>query len=72
MAHARRVAERFNALPPGAVRESKVLMRRAQKIATTDAVDAELIVFSERLRSPEAQEAFNAFFQKRPPDFSKF
>ena len=27
--HARRVAERFNALPPGAVRETKQLMRRA-------------------------------------------
>jgi enoyl-CoA hydratase/carnithine racemase len=27
MAHARRVAERFNALPPGAVRESKRLLR---------------------------------------------
>ena len=25
--HARRIAERFNALPPGAVRESKKLMR---------------------------------------------
>ena len=29
--HARRMAERFNALPPGAVRESKALMRRGQK-----------------------------------------
>src|SRR5207249_2119310 len=27
--HARRMAERFNALPPGAVRETKKLMRRA-------------------------------------------
>ena len=29
--HARRMAERFNALPPGAVRESKALMRRGQQ-----------------------------------------
>ena len=28
--HARRIAERFNALPPGAVRETKRLMRRGQ------------------------------------------
>ena len=29
--HARRMAERFNALPPGAVRESKALMRRGRR-----------------------------------------
>ena len=29
-------------------------------------------IFARRLRSPEAQEAFSAFFQKRAPDFSKF
>ena len=70
--HARRVAERFNALPPGAVRETKKLLRRAgaDEIRATIAVEAEL--FGQRLRSPEAKEAFQAFFQKRKPDFSKF
>ena len=70
--HARRIAERFNALPPGAVRETKRLMRRAsaEEILKTVAVEGEL--FGERLRSPEAKEAFQAFFQKRKPDFSKF
>ncbi|MET0383646.1 MAG: enoyl-CoA hydratase [Burkholderiaceae bacterium] len=70
--HARRMAERFNALPPGAVRESKALLRRAQAQPVEEAIAAELDVFGRRLRSPEAQEAFQAFFQKRKPDFSKF
>jgi len=70
--HARRVAERFNALPPGAVRESKALMRRAEADDVLKAIAAEGELFAKRLRSPEAQEAFSAFFQKRKPDFSKF
>jgi len=70
--HARRVAERFNHLPPGAVRDSKTLMRRAQAQATMQTIAAEAEIFAKRLRSPEAQEAFSAFFQKRKPDFTKF
>ncbi|MDH3459416.1 MAG: enoyl-CoA hydratase [Burkholderiaceae bacterium] len=70
--HARRVAERFNALPPGAVQESKRLLRRTRSQAVLEAIAAESEVFVKRLRSPEAQEAFSAFFQKRAPDFSKF
>jgi len=70
--HARRVAERFNALPPGAVRETKQLMRRATREATLQTMQIEGDIFGKRLRSPEAMEAFQAFFQKRKPDFSKF
>jgi len=70
--HARRIAERFNALPPGAVRDSKTLMRRARAQLALETIAAEGEVFGNRLRSPEAQEAFSAFFQKRKPDFSKF
>ena len=70
--HARRIAERFNALPPGAVRDSKTLMRRVQTQAALDTLAIEGELFGKRLRSPEAQEAFSAFFQKRKPDFSKF
>jgi enoyl-CoA hydratase/carnithine racemase len=70
--HARRVAERFNALPPGAVQDSKRLMRQPQQEALKATMAAEGAIFGARLRSPEAQEAFQAFFQKRKPDFSQF
>jgi enoyl-CoA hydratase/carnithine racemase len=70
--HARRVAERFNTLPPGAVRDTKRLMRAHQREKVREVIANEAAIFSERLRSPEAQEAFQAFFQKRKPDFSSF
>ena len=72
LAHARRMAERFNSLPPVAVRDTKRLMRRGSKDAILRAIRAESEVFAERLRSPEATEAFEAFFARRKPDFSKF
>ncbi|CAG1018258.1 2-(1,2-epoxy-1,2-dihydrophenyl)acetyl-CoA isomerase [Burkholderiaceae bacterium] len=70
--HARRVAERFNALPPAAVRESKRLMRRAGGDKVLETIAVEGGIFAERLTSPEAREAFSAFFQKRKPDFAQF
>ena len=70
--HARRIAERFNALPPGAVREAKQLLRAPQREQVLATIRTEGALFAQRLRSPEATEAFQAFFQKRKPDFSKF
>ncbi|MDP3225802.1 MAG: enoyl-CoA hydratase [Rubrivivax sp.] len=70
--HARRMAERFNALPPGAVREAKQLMRGPQQEELLKTIATEGALFAKRLKSPEAMEAFQAFFQKRKPDFSKF
>jgi enoyl-CoA hydratase/carnithine racemase len=72
LAHARRMAERFNSLAPGAVRDTKRLMRFGSKEAILQAIRAEAEVFAERLRSPEAKEAFEAFFARRKADFSKF
>ena len=72
VSHARRIAERFNALPPGAVRETKRLLRRPRQEALMSTIQVEGGLFAQRLRSAEAQEAFSAFFQKRAPDFSKF
>jgi len=70
--HARRMAERFNNLPPGAVQDAKRLMKRAGKELVAQQMVAEGEQFTARLRSPEAREAFQAFFDKRKPDFSKF
>jgi len=70
--HARRVAERFNSLAPGAVRDSKRLTTERDRATLMAAIKEEATIFGTRLRSPEAQEAFQAFFQKRAPDFSKF
>ena len=70
--HARRMAERFNALAPGAVADAKRLMRAPQRARIREVMAAEGALFGQRLRSPEATEAFQAFFQKRKPDFSKF
>jgi enoyl-CoA hydratase/carnithine racemase len=70
--HARRVAERFNQLAPAAVRESKKLLRRAHAKLVQETIAVEGELFGQRLRSPEAREAFQAFFEKRKPDFTKF
>ena len=71
LAHARQVAQRFTALPPGAVCDSKRLLRAelGERIEAT--IRAEGAVFAQRLMSAEAIEAFRAFFEKRRPDFSK-
>jgi 1,4-dihydroxy-2-naphthoyl-CoA synthase len=44
--------------------------RSSELLLKTIATEGAL--FAKRLRSPEAMEAFQAFFQKRKPDFSKF
>lgn len=55
--------------PIGALKVTKRLMRDAAKIA--DLMDLEGRYFGERLQTAEAAEAFAAFFEKRPADFSK-
>lgn len=69
---AQQIARMLAKKPPNAVRQSKKLMRDAQRAAIEQAMRAEAEVFARGLRSPEAAEAFQAFFQKREPDFSKF
>jgi enoyl-CoA hydratase/carnithine racemase len=70
--HARRMAERFNQLPPASVRQTKRLLRRADEASVLETLKQENQAFIERLASEEAKEAFSAFFQKRPADFAQF
>jgi enoyl-CoA hydratase/carnithine racemase len=72
LAHAQTVARGFNALPPGAVRDTKRRLREAFGPAVKDAILREAACFGPRLAGDEAREAIAAILQKRPPDFSKF
>ncbi|WP_158809490.1 enoyl-CoA hydratase-related protein [Beijerinckia sp. L45] len=56
--------------PPGALAQTKRLMRDAEAIAGR--MKAEMVAFEDRLKSPEAREAFAAFAERRKPDFSGF
>lgn len=68
---AREVAERFNALPADAVRETKRLLKQAQAGPVAMAMAEEIRAFSARLGGPEVREAVAAFYEKRAPDFSR-
>ena len=55
--------------PAGSLSLTKKLMREHQRIAAQIAAEGQL--FKERLRTLEAREAFAAFAERRPPDFTK-
>lgn len=55
--------------PAGALKLTKKLMRDHERIA--EQMDEEGQLFKERLKTPEAREAFAAFAERRPPDFTK-
>jgi enoyl-CoA hydratase/carnithine racemase len=67
-----KVARAFSALPPGAVRDTKKLLRQAQAAAVQEAILREASYFGPRLAGAEAREAIAAIIEKRAPDFSKF
>ena len=56
--------------PAGSLSLTKKLMRDHQRIAAQIA-EGRGQLFKERLKTPEAREAFAAFAERRPPDFSK-
>jgi enoyl-CoA hydratase/carnithine racemase len=71
LATAGTAAQTLAAKPPASLRLTKQLLKRPLMREIEAALAAEFAAFSDRLASPEAKEAFNAFFEKRPADFSK-
>ena len=65
-------AQSLAELPPIAMRQTKSLLKRVHSSELESAMATEGEVFIKRLNSPETNEAIQAFFEKRTPDFSKF
>lgn len=68
-AHVDRQLAKLVALPAGAIRATKRLMKHPMADAVADTMRAEAVEFLARLSSPAAKEAFTAFFERRKPDF---
>jgi enoyl-CoA hydratase/carnithine racemase len=68
-ARARAAAEAVASRPPSAVVLTKSLMRDGAALAQR--MEREGEHFAAQLKSPEAKEAFAAFAEKRPPNFTK-
>jgi enoyl-CoA hydratase/carnithine racemase len=67
---ARKAAERLAAKPPEALALSRRLLR-GDPAAVLARIEEEVKLFAQRLSSAEAMEAFTAFLEKRPADFTK-
>ncbi|WP_130752175.1 enoyl-CoA hydratase-related protein [Sphingobium xenophagum] len=68
--HARAKAAALMAKPPQALAVTRRLMK-GDPATLTARIDEEARLFRESLTSPEAQEAFTAFFEKRAPVFRR-
>jgi enoyl-CoA hydratase/carnithine racemase len=62
-------AQKLAALPPASLRVTKSLMKRASEHEIQTQMADEAVHFAKMLLAPAAREAFNAFFEKRKPDF---
>ncbi|MCW5701278.1 MAG: enoyl-CoA hydratase [Xanthobacteraceae bacterium] len=63
------IADRLARLPVGSLAATKKLMRNPAPLVAQ--IDAESQHFAARLKTAEAREAFTAFAERRPPDFTK-
>jgi enoyl-CoA hydratase/carnithine racemase len=66
---ARQAAQALAIRPLGAVLATKRLMRDAERILAQIAKEG--TIFAQRLQTAEAREAFRAFAERRPADFTK-
>ena len=64
-------AQKLAQKPPAALRTCKRLMKQSTHEQLERAVKLENEEFSAHVRSAEAKEAFAAFLEKRPPNFSR-
>jgi enoyl-CoA hydratase/carnithine racemase len=71
LATATETARNLTDKPPEALQACKRLMRQATREHLQQAARLENQEYAVRLRSPECKEALTAFFEKRPPDFSR-
>jgi enoyl-CoA hydratase/carnithine racemase len=69
---ARTKAAQVAAQPAAAVRLTKSLLKRGNADQLREATLFEVRCFLERLASPEAKEALQAFMERRKPDFRRF
>jgi len=65
-------AEKLVVLPASSLRVTKQLMKARHTEAVVAQMYEENVHFSAMLQSPEAKEAFTAFFERRKPDFTRF
>ena len=71
LATASETARKLAGKPPGALQACKRLIKRAAREELEQAVKFENGEFAARVRSAEAREAFTAFLEKRPADFTR-
>ena len=64
-------AGKLAALPAQSLAVTKALMKRPSDRSALEAMDEEVIFFSDLVAEPAAKEIFSAFLEKRQPDPAK-
>jgi enoyl-CoA hydratase/carnithine racemase len=71
MATATETAQKLAEKPASALQACKRLMKRSSREQIEEAMKVENDEYASRVRSAEAREAFTAFLEKRPPNFTR-